>query len=98
MDKYYPDGDKASTFTVYGYLAAQTLIAVLKQSGDDLTRDNVMKQAASLKNLELGLLLPGMRINPGPNDFAPIKQMQMEQFDGERFELFGPIMSGEVGG
>jgi branched-chain amino acid transport system substrate-binding protein len=98
MDKYYPDGDKTSTFTVYGYLAAQTLVAVLKQSGDNLTRDNVMKQAASLKNLELGLLLPGMRINTGPNDFAPIKQMQMERFDGERFELFGPIMSGEVGG
>jgi branched-chain amino acid transport system substrate-binding protein len=98
MDKYYPDGDKTSTFTVYGYLAAQTLVAVLKQSGDNLTRDNVMKQATSLKNLELGLLLPGMRINTGPNDFAPIKQMQMEQFNGERFELFGPIMSGEVGG
>jgi branched-chain amino acid transport system substrate-binding protein len=98
MDKYYPDGDKTSTFTVYGYLAAQTLVAVLKQSGDNLTRDNVMKEATSLKNLELGLLLPGMRINTGRNDFAPIKQMQMEQFNGERFELFGPIMSGEVGG
>jgi branched-chain amino acid transport system substrate-binding protein len=98
MDKYYPDGDKTSTFTVYGYVAAQTLVAVLKQSGDNLTRDNVMKQAASLKNLELGMLLPGMTINTGPNDFAPIKQMQMEQFDGERFELFGPIMRGEVGG
>jgi branched-chain amino acid transport system substrate-binding protein len=98
MDKYYPDGDKTSTFTVYGYLAAQSLVAVLKQSGDNLTRDNVMKQATSLKNLELGLLLPGMRINTGANDFAPIKQMQMEQFNGERFELFGPIMSGEVGG
>jgi branched-chain amino acid transport system substrate-binding protein len=98
MDKYYPDGDKTSTFTVYGYLVAQTLVAVLKQSGDNLTRDNVMKQAANLKNLELGMLLPGMTINTGPNDFAPIKQMQMEQFNGERFELFGPIMSGEVGG
>jgi branched-chain amino acid transport system substrate-binding protein len=98
MNKYYPDGDKTSSFTVYGYLVAQTLVAVLKQSGDNLTRDNVMKQAASLKNLELDMLLPGMRINTGANDFAPIKQMQMEQFNGERFELFGPIMSGEVGG
>jgi branched-chain amino acid transport system substrate-binding protein len=98
MDKYYPDGDKTSTFTVSGYVAAQTLVAVLKQSGDNLTRDNVMKQAASLKDLELDMLLPGMSINTGPNDFAPIKQMQMEQFDGQRFELFGPIMSGEVGG
>jgi branched-chain amino acid transport system substrate-binding protein len=98
MDKYYPDGDKTSTFTVYGYLAAQTLVAVLKQSGDNLTRENVMKQAASLKNLEVDMLLPGSRINTGPNDFAPIKQMQMERFNGERWELFGPLMSGEVGG
>jgi len=98
MDKYYPDGDKTSTFTVYGYLAAKTLAAVLKQSGDNLTRENVMKQAANLKNLEFDMLLPGMRINTGPNDFAPIKQMQMERFNGERFELFGPLMTGEVGG
>jgi branched-chain amino acid transport system substrate-binding protein len=98
MDKYYPDGDKTSTFTVYGYLQAQTLVQVLKRSGDNLTRENVMKQAASLKNLELGMLLPGVRINTGPNDFAPVKQMQMERFNGERYELFGPIMTGEVGG
>jgi branched-chain amino acid transport system substrate-binding protein len=98
MDKYYPDGDKTSAFTVYGYLVAKTLVAVLRQSGDDLTRENVMKQAASLKNLEIDMLLPGMTINTGPNDFAPIKQMQMERFNGERYELFGPIMSGEFGG
>jgi len=98
MDKYYPDGDKTSSFTVYGYLAAKTLVAVLKQSGDNLTRDNVMAQAASLKNLELDMLLPGIKINTGPNDFAPIKQMQMERFNGERFELFGPLITGEVGG
>jgi branched-chain amino acid transport system substrate-binding protein len=83
---------------VSGYLAAQTLVAVLKQSGDNLTRENVMKQAASLKNLELGMLLPGIRINTGPNDFAPLKQMQMERFNGESWELFGPIITGEVGG
>ena len=98
MDKYYPDGDKTLTFTVYGYVAAKTLAAVLKQSGDNLTRENVMKQAASLKKLELDMLLPGITINTGPNDFAPIKQMQMERFNGERFELFGPIMTGAVGG
>jgi branched-chain amino acid transport system substrate-binding protein len=97
MDKYYPDGDKTSWFTVYGYLAAQTLVQVLKQSGDNLTRENVMKQAASLKNLELDMLLPGIKINTGPNDFAPIKQMQMERFNGESWDLFGPIISGEVG-
>jgi branched-chain amino acid transport system substrate-binding protein len=98
MNKYYPNGDKTSLNTVLGYLAAQTLVAVLKQSGDNLTRDNVMKQAASLKNLELGMLLPGIRINTSPNDFAPIKQMQMERFNGETYELFGPVMTGEVGG
>jgi branched-chain amino acid transport system substrate-binding protein len=98
MDKYYPDGDKTSANTVYGYLVAQTLVQVLEQCGDNLTRENVMKQAASLKNLELGMLLPGMKINTGPNDFAPIKQMQMIQFNGERYELFGPLMSSEVGG
>jgi branched-chain amino acid transport system substrate-binding protein len=98
MDKYYPDGDKASSFTVYGYLVAQTLVVVLKQCGDDLTRLNVMKQAASLKNLKLDMLLPGMSINTGPNDFAPVKQMQMERFNGERWELFGPVMGGEAGG
>jgi branched-chain amino acid transport system substrate-binding protein len=98
MDKYYPDGDKTSVNTVTGYTVAQTLIQVLKQCGDNLTRENVMKQAASLKDLELGMLLPGMKINTGPNDFAPIKQMQMIRFNGERYELFGPLMSGEAGG
>jgi hypothetical protein len=97
MDKYYPDGDKTSSNVVYGYVVAQTLVQVFKQCGDNLTRENVMKQAASL-NLELGMLLPGMTIKTGPNDFAPIKQMQMERFDGERWEKFGPLMSGEVGG
>jgi branched-chain amino acid transport system substrate-binding protein len=98
MDKYYPEGDKTSANTVFGYLLAQTLVAVLKQSGDNLTRENVMKQAASLKNLKLGVLLPGITINTGPNDFAPIKQMQMMRFNGASWELFGPVMTGDVGG
>jgi branched-chain amino acid transport system substrate-binding protein len=97
MDKYYPDGDRTSTFTVYGYLVAQTLAQTLKQCGDDLTRENVMKQAANLKDLQLGMLLPGITINTSPTDFAPIKQMQMEKFNGERWELFGPIFSGPGG-
>jgi branched-chain amino acid transport system substrate-binding protein len=98
MDRHYPDGDKTSYFTVYDYLVAQTLVAVLKQSGDNLTRENVMKQAASLKNLELGMLLPGIKINTGPNDFAPVKQMQMMRFNGASWELFGPVMTDDVGG
>jgi branched-chain amino acid transport system substrate-binding protein len=97
MDKYYPDGDKTSSFTVYGYSVAQTLAQVLKQCGDDLTRENVMKQAASLKNVQLPMALPGVVLNTSATDFFPFKQMQMQKFNGERWELFGPIMSGDVG-
>jgi branched-chain amino acid transport system substrate-binding protein len=98
MDKYYPEGDKTSTFTVYGYLTAQTMVQVLKQCGDDLTRENVMKQAANLKDLELTMLLPGIKINTGPTDYYPIKQMQMSRFNGEYGELFGPIISSGMSG
>ncbi len=97
MDKYLPDGDKTSSFTVYGYSVAQTLAQVLKQCGDDLTRENVMKQAANLKELQLPMALPGIKINTSEKDFFPFEQMQMQKFNGERWELFGPIMSGEVG-
>jgi len=94
MDKYFPDGDKTSSFTVYGYTVAQTLHQVLKQCGDELTRANVMKQAASLKGLKHPMLLPGIEINTSSSDFYPIEQMQMQKFTGERWELFGPVISG----
>src|SRR5689334_2700320 len=97
MDKYFPEGDKTSAFTVYGYTVAQTLHQTLKQAGDDLTRANVMKQAASLKGLKLPMLLPGIEINTSASDFYPIKQMQMQKFTGERWELFGPVISGGEG-
>jgi branched-chain amino acid transport system substrate-binding protein len=97
MEKWYPDGDRTSSFTVYAYTVAQSLVQVLKQCGDNLTRENVMKQAASLKDLKLGMLLPGIAINTSPTDFYPIKQLQMERFNGERWELFGPVMSGDIG-
>jgi branched-chain amino acid transport system substrate-binding protein len=97
MDKYFPEGDKSSTFTVYGYATAQTMVQVLKQCGDELTRENIMKQAKNLRNFELGLLLPGIKINTGPNDYYPIEQMQMSRFNGEHGELFGAPISGEVG-
>ena len=97
MEKYFPDGDKTSSFTVYGYTVAQTLHQTLKQAGDDLTRANVMKQAASLKGLKLPMLLPGIEINTGATDFYPIEQMQMQKFTGERWELFGPVISGSEG-
>jgi branched-chain amino acid transport system substrate-binding protein len=98
MQKYYPEGDRTSTFTVYGYLVAQTMIQVLRQCGDDLTRASVMRQAANLRDLELGLLLPGIKINTGPNDYYPIKQMQMSRFNGEYIELVGPVLNGAIAG
>jgi branched-chain amino acid transport system substrate-binding protein len=97
MDKYFPEGDKTSTFSVYGYLTAQTVVQVLKQCGDELTRENVMKQAANLKDLELGMLLPGIKINTSPTDYFPIEQMQMSRFNGDHGELFGPVIGGEIG-
>jgi branched-chain amino acid transport system substrate-binding protein len=98
LDKYLPGADKTSSFPVYGYLLAQTMVQVLKQCGDDLTRENIMTQAANLKELELGMLLPGIKINTGPEDYFPIEQMQMTRFNGEYTELFGPVLSGELGG
>ena len=97
MDKYYPSGDKTDQQNVYGQSIGQTTVQMLKQCGDDLTRENVMKQAASLHNLELPMLLPGIAINTSPTNFAPIKQAQMRRFDGERYVPFGPILSGSIG-
>jgi branched-chain amino acid transport system substrate-binding protein len=93
--KYNPGADVGNAFNAFGYTAAQTMVQVLKQCGDDLTRENVMKQAANLKALELPLLLPGIKISTGPTDFAPIKQMQLIKFNGKIWELFGPVLSGE---
>jgi ABC-type branched-subunit amino acid transport system substrate-binding protein len=92
MTKYFPEGDKMNTVNTYGYSTAQLLVQVLKQCGDDLTRENVMRQAASLKDVVLDLSLPGMKINTGPNDYRVNKQFQMMKFNGERWELFGPIL------
>lgn len=95
MRKYYPDGDRTNSLTVYGYLAAQLMVQVLKQCGDELTRENVMRQAANIRDFEMGLLLPGIRVNTGPADYAPVEQMQMMRFTGERWERFGPILAAE---
>jgi branched-chain amino acid transport system substrate-binding protein len=93
MKKYYPDGSLADAFNVYGYSVAQTLVQVLKQCGDNLTRENVMRQAANLKNFTTPMALPGIVINTNPLDFAPIKQMQLVRFDGKTWVLFGDVMS-----
>ena len=97
MDKYYPSGDKSDTGNVYGASIAATTVQMLKQCGDDLTRENVMKQAASLHDLELPMLLPGIKINTSPTNFAPIRQVQMRRFDGERYVPFGPVLTGAIG-
>ncbi|WP_375789817.1 ABC transporter substrate-binding protein [Bradyrhizobium sp. Pha-3] len=94
MTKWYPEGDQNDASTVFGYGVAKGLEQVLRQCGDNLTRENLMKQAASL-NFEIGIYLPGTKIKTGPDDYAPIEQLQMMRFKGESWERFGPIMSGE---
>jgi branched-chain amino acid transport system substrate-binding protein len=97
LEKYYPDANKIDGSTVYGYGAAQTMVKVLQMCGDDLTRENVMKQAASLNDFAPDTLLPGVKISTSPTDFAPIKQLQMMRFKGEKWDLFDNIISGELG-
>jgi ABC-type branched-subunit amino acid transport system substrate-binding protein len=96
MDKYYPGGDKTDGVNVYGPSIARTLVQVLKQCGDDLSRENIMKEAANLHHFRVPMLLPGIEINTGPTDFAPIKQIRMARFDGRRWQLFGPLISGQT--
>jgi ABC-type branched-subunit amino acid transport system substrate-binding protein len=92
MEKYYPDGDKTSGFQVQGYNAAQLMVEVLKRCGDNLTRENIMKQATSLTGVKLDLALPGVSINTSPTDYRVNKQVQMIKFSGERWEPFGPVI------
>jgi branched-chain amino acid transport system substrate-binding protein len=98
VDKYMPGANVADTNLVYGFAAAQTMVQVLKQAGDDLTRENVMKQAASLKDFAPDTVLPGVKINTSATDFAPIEQLKMMQFKNGKWDLFGDIISAEVGG
>ncbi len=93
MAKYYPDGDLKDGSNVYGYTAAQGLVQVLKQCGDLLTRENVMKQAASLKDFSPSLALPGVKVNTSATDFAPFQQMQMARFDGKEWVRYGDVMT-----
>jgi ABC-type branched-subunit amino acid transport system substrate-binding protein len=93
MQKYYPDGDKDSSFNVYGYITAQLLVKVLQQCGDDLTRANVLKQATHLTNVPLDMLLPGISVTTTPTDYRVNKQFQMARFNGERWERYGEIIT-----
>ena len=98
LTKYFPEGNRIDASVMYAYTVAQGLVHVLKACGDNLTRENVMKQAASIRDLELGGLLPGIKVNTSASDFAPISQLQLERFKGEKWDLFGDVISGDVGG
>ena len=98
IDKYMPGANIADLNLSYGYAAAQTMVQVLKQCGDELTRENVMKQAASLKDFAPDTLIPGIKVSTSPTDFAPIEQLKMMQFKAGKWDLFGDIISAETGG
>ena len=91
-----PGANRSDGNPVYCYGVDQTLVETLKNCGDDLTRANVMKQAASLNDFTPDTLLPGVKINTSAADFAPLSQLQMMRFKGEKWELFGDIISGDV--
>jgi branched-chain amino acid transport system substrate-binding protein len=97
-DKYMPGSNISDANMVYGFAAAETMVQVLKQAGDNLTRENVMKQAASLKGFAPDTLIPGITITTSPTDFAPVEQLKMMQFKNGQWELFGDIISAETGG
>ena len=97
LSKYFPEGNREDQYVLVGYSYAQAMVHVLKKCGDDLTRANIMKQAASIESLQLEELLPGITINTSATDFAPIKQFQLRKFKGDRWELFGDVISSEVG-
>ncbi|MDF0523031.1 ABC transporter substrate-binding protein [Bradyrhizobium yuanmingense] len=98
LDKYYPEANRADASVMYGYIVAQGLVHVLKACGDNLTRENIMKQAANIKDFEPAGLLPGIKVNTSATDFAPLSQLQLIRFKGEHWERFGDVLSGDVGG
>jgi branched-chain amino acid transport system substrate-binding protein len=98
LDKYFPEANRADASVMYGYTVAQGLVHVLKACHDDLTREHIMKQAASIKKLELGGLLPGIKVSTSATDFAPISQLQLMKLKGDTWELFGEVISSDVGG
>src|SRR5450432_1512081 len=98
LAKDFPEGNKLDGSVVVGYGVSQTVVKVLQMCGDNLTRENIMKQAASLKDFRTEVLLPGIKINTGPTDFAPISQLQLMKFKGEKWELFGDVVNADAGG
>jgi len=95
MKKYNPNGNMSDSFNVYAYAVSATMHEVLQRCGDDMTRANVMRQAASLRDLVVPLLLPGIKINTSPTDFYPIQSVRLQRFKGETWELFGDVIANE---
>jgi hypothetical protein len=91
MDRYYPEGDREDSYAVFGYAVAQTLVQVLRQCGNDFSRENIMKQAQSLKNFQSSVTLPGIAITTSPADFRPVKDMRLVQFDGRTWQPIGQL-------
>ncbi len=98
LTKYFPEGNRSDVNLMYAYIVSQGLVHVLKACGDNLTRENVMKQAASIKDFEPLGLLPGVKVNTSPTDFAPLSQLQLMRFKGESWERFDEVLSSDVGG
>jgi branched-chain amino acid transport system substrate-binding protein len=98
LDKYYPEANRSDANVIYGYAVAQTMVHVLKQCGNDLTRENIMKQAASMHDYVVAGLLPRVKINTSPSDFAPVSQLQLMRLKGDTWERFGDVISSDVGG
>ncbi len=95
MKKYHPEGNVNDSFNIYGYSVATTLHQVLKQCGDNLTHENVMRQAANMKDFRVDTLLPKINISTSANDFAPIEAVQLQRFNGKQWELFGEVLSSD---
>lgn len=98
MDRYHPAGDKTDGLVLYAYAVAQTLVEILQRCGNDLTRGNFMRHAASMKDMEVDALLPGIRLNTSSTDYFPIEQFQLQRFSGDHWEMFGGVLDGEIGG
>jgi branched-chain amino acid transport system substrate-binding protein len=96
MKKYLPDADVSDSFYVYGYAATMTTIHTLRACGTDFSRENLMRQATNMQDVEVGALLPGIRINSSPTNYHPILQVQLMRWTGKTWELFGDVLSGST--
>jgi ABC-type branched-subunit amino acid transport system substrate-binding protein len=96
LDKYDPEAAKNDIYAGIAYVVSQVMVQVLKQCGDDVSSDNIMKQAANLRDFECDLLLPGIKVNTSPTDYYPLEQLQLIRFNGERYEALGPVIDGDI--